>query len=301
MERSGRSRTRPAPRLIGTATVARILVSGTLAYDMIGGFATRLDVHPRNVKLDSLIDAFGGCAMNIAYNLSKLGHEPVPFAYVGEDFTPDYEAHLQALQISQEAIIRVSGSRCARGIILTDARGAQFTAFHPGPTGLDRYEQDAARLAAAKFDALIVAPDLPEKMLNCARWFRGVSRRVWCPGQYAEMLTPGVSKRMLEATDMLIVNRHEWDALHQQVPIPEISRRVSQIIITDGAQPVTLLHEGLRIPVPETVAIDPTGCGDAFAAALVAATLDGKGPSESLQSGIGQALLCLRAQGSQQH
>jgi adenosine kinase len=281
--------------------VARVLICGTLAYDLIGRFSGRLEAHTRNVKLDSMVHGFGGCAMNMAYNLRQLGHEPVPLVYAGDNFGPDYEQHLSALGISRDGIIQVPGIDCARGLILTDADGAQFTAFYPGPTGLERHHRDLAVFASKDYDGLIIAPDLPEKMLACAGAFVRIKLRVWCPGQYAEMLSAAEAREMLRSIDILIANRHEWDALCHRLPAAEISRQLDEVVITDGPHPVTAVHQQLVVQVPQTSAVDPTGCGDAFAAALVAATLESKDLAEALRAGISQASLCLRTQGSQQH
>ena len=108
-----------------------ILVCGSLAFDDIGFFDQRLAADTRNVKLTRLYRAFGGCAMNIAYNLKHLGDEPLPFVYVGDDYEPEYQAHLTRLAISQRGVRRVPDALSSRGIVLTDNQGAQFTAFIP--------------------------------------------------------------------------------------------------------------------------------------------------------------------------
>jgi len=76
---------------------------------------------------------------------------------------------------------------------------------------------------------------------------------------------------------------------------------VRGVVITDGANPVTLLHEKMQIAVPVAPAVDPTGCGDAFAAALVGAKLRGRPLSEAVAAGVQQASRCLRLPGSQSH
>jgi adenosine kinase len=281
--------------------MARILICGTLAYDLIGRFSGRLEARTRNVKLDSLVHRFGGCAMNMAYNLHQLGHEPVPLVYAGDDFAPDYQRHLAGLDITMDGIIPVPGINCARGLILSDTDGAQFTAFYPGPTGLERLHEDLAVFASVDYDGLIIAPDLPEKMLACAGALGGTKLRVWCPGQYAEMLSATGARETLGSVDILIANRHEWDALCRRLPAAEISRQLDEVVITDGPHPVTALHRQLVMPVPQTLAVDPTGCGDAFAAALVATLLEGEDLAEAVRAGISQASLCLGTHGSQQH
>lgn len=285
--------------------MARILVCGTLAYDDIGTFATPLTPETRNVKLTRLDRGFGGCAMNIAYNLAGVGHAPVPFVYVGDDYSGDYARHVARAGISEAGMFRIPGESSARGIVLTGSDGAQFTAFYPGPSGLDRWAGDLEEvLAGEPFAAAILAPDLPEKMLGCARRLAAVPLRVWCPGQYAELLDAGTVCALSEACNLLVVNRHEWQALHGAAPQAASAGADRVVVITDGPRPVTV-HPGGRhteVPAPPAdAATDPTGCGDAFVAALVAALLDGAALPLAVRAGIRMAGRCLLWRGAQGH
>ncbi len=294
--------------------MARILVCGTLAYDDIGAFDSPFHADTRNVKLNSLHRGFGGCAMNIAYNLAGLGHRPVPFVYAGDDYSGDYARHVAAAGISEAGIFRISGTPSARGIVLTGCDGVQFTAFYPGPSGLDRCARDLeAVLADEAFDAAIVAPDLPEKMALCAARLDAVALRLWCPGQYAELLSAAQIEPMLTHCDVLVANAHEWQALCRHVdPDRLLSGRV-RAIVTHGADPVELLPAGplaaasltsTRIPVPPLAPdarVDPTGCGDAFVAALVSELIAGTTPESAIAAGIRLAGRCMRWRGAQYH
>ena len=248
--------------------MARVLVCGTLAYDDIGACDAPLDAGTRNVKLHRLERGFGGCAMNIAYNLAGLGHRPVPFVYAGDDYSGDYARHVTRAGISEAGIFRIGGTPSARGIVLTGSDGHQFTAFYPGPSGLDRWPRDLEELLADSrssgeaFGAAILAPDLPAKTSGCAARIDGPALRVWCPGQYAELLTAPDVHSPLDWCNLLVVNRHEWHALTSLVAAADIERRVHRVVITDGAGPVEIRPEGQTVPVPAvTDPVDPTGCG----------------------------------------
>jgi adenosine kinase len=285
--------------------LARVLICGTLAYDEIGTHDAAPRAGIRNVKLTALHEDFGGCAMNIAYGLAQLGHEAVPLVYVGDDYAPRYAAHVAKHGIREEGIVRVAGTRSARAIILSAADGTQFTAFHPGPTGEHRLAADLdTLLAGPRFDAVVIAPDLPSKSVVCARAAAALALRVWCPGQYAELLDAAELEAMLPHMDLLVANRHEWEALARHMPAGAIAERVSAAVVTGSGAPVTLLPEGIRIdvpPVPADAWRDPTGCGDAFAAALTGALCEGRPLPDAVSAGIALAGRCLRYPGAQNH
>ncbi len=292
----------------------RILVCGTLAFDLIGSSVDALDGGLRNVKLSGITTGFGGCAMNMAYTLRLLGHAPVPLAYVGDDFGP-YARHLDRLGIDRSALFPVPGASCGRGITLTDRSERQFSAFHPGPSGLDRLDRDLREaLAAHAFDAAVLAPDLPEKMLAAARLLTHVPLRVWCPGQYAEQLDAATLGAMLPLVDVLIVNRHEWRVLlraRRLLGHGPTRQRMPRVVITRGPLSVCVFvpdggHRSrfIRVPVPPvaaTAAVDPTGCGDAFTAALTATLAAGDELPDAVRAGIAMARACLCSAGAQAH
>lgn len=285
--------------------MGRILICGTLAYDDIGTFTSPWSASTRNVKLDRLDRRFGGCAMNIAYNLAGLGHYAVPFAYAGDDYWGDYARHVAAAGISEAGIFGIPGTPSARGIVLTGSDGVQFTAFYPGPSGLDRWQTDLDELLTGPpYDAAIIAPDLPQKMSGCARRLSALPLVVWCPGQYAEMLTAIEIEATLHAAHLLVVNRHEWQALRDRLPEERICQQVARVVITDGPLPVTILPGQISVAVPDPShgsRHDPTGCGDAFVAALTSALLAQSDIATAVAAGIDLAGRCLACRGAQSH
>lgn len=285
--------------------MARILICGTLAYDDIGTFDSPFGSRTRNVKLERLHQHFGGCAMNIAYNLAGLGHQSVPFVYAGDDYSGGYAHHVARHGISEAGIFRIPGTPSARGIVLTGSNGVQFTAFYPGPSGARRWQQDIDELLTGSgFDAVIVAPDLPDKMAGCAVRAGAPALRIWCPGQYAELLQRPQIEPALRACNLLVVNRHEWLALCERVPADELRGQAGRVVITDGSGPVEVQPDATTVPVPPADAAadtDPTGCGDAFVAALASALLAGAELPAAVRSGIELAGRCLHYGGAQNH
>ncbi|HTJ57692.1 MAG TPA: PfkB family carbohydrate kinase [Devosiaceae bacterium] len=69
-------------------------------------------------------------------------------------------------------------------------------------------------------------------------------------------------------------------ALHQTYRRVVLKRGADGAILSNGTQPV------IALPAPKVAVVDTTGAGDAFAAAFIAAELDGKGPEACLRRAI---------------
>ena len=116
------------------------LICGSIAYDNIMVFEDSFknhilpdQIHILNVSflVPELRREFGGCAMNIAYNLKLLGQDPLPMATAGKDFPP-YRDWLDKQGIRQDHIRLIDDVYTAQAFITTDVDGNQITAFHPG-------------------------------------------------------------------------------------------------------------------------------------------------------------------------
>ena len=293
----------------------RVLVCGTLAYDVIGRTPDRLHTGVRNVKLDGLLEDFGGGAMNMAYTLRQLGHEPVTLAYVGDDFAPAYANHMTAADLRTDGLVHVTGALCARGITLTDPDGEQFTAFFPGPTGLDRLGADLEHVCRREtFDAAVLATDLPEKTVAAAAALRDIPLRIWCPGQYAQHFSAEQVAPLVAWADLIILNRFEWRTLYPLVKRGVIERfttrgqpRQPGVIVTRGAGSVVIWSPGATRtsvavpPVTRSAQRDPTGCGDALSAGVIAGLVERLPVTLAVERGIAVAQLCLQQPGTQHH
>ena len=116
------------------------LICGSIAYDNIMVFEDSFknhilpdQIHILNVSflVPELRREFGGCALNIAYNLKLLGEEPLPMGTAGQDFEP-YRAWLDEHGIRQDHIRVLDDVYTAQAYITTDLDDNQINAFHPG-------------------------------------------------------------------------------------------------------------------------------------------------------------------------
>src|SRR6187549_1830480 len=165
------------------------LICGSLAYDTIMVFQDQFKNHILPDKVHILNVAFlvprmrrefGGCAGNIAYNLSLLGEQPIPMAAVGQDFAP-YREHFERLGIRLDCVHEIEGLYTAQAFVTTDLDNNQITAFHPGAM-VRSADLSVHDVPEAKFG--IVAPDTRDAMIRHAREFaeRGIPF-IFDPGQ----------------------------------------------------------------------------------------------------------------------
>lgn len=257
------------------------LICGSLAFDTItmfpGRFAQQIlpeQVHILNVSflVPTLRREFGGCAGNIAYNLAALGGQAVVMAAVGNDGA-EYVERLKAWGVQTDHVRRVDEHYTAQAIIITDTDNNQITAFHPGAMQL-------AHLTAVPSDAnlrlAIIAPDGRDAMLQHAAQLKAAQIPfIFDPGQGLPMFDRSDLKNFIEQATWVALNDYEARMLCDRTghSLESLSRSHLQgVVVTLGSDGCELWQQGQRVHVPGVAAssvVDPTGCGDAFRAALL--------------------------------
>jgi adenosine kinase len=258
------------------------LICGSLAYDTITTFPGRFSqqilpdqLHILNVSflVPDLRREFGGCAGNIAYNLWALGGEPVVMATLGDDGT-DYRQRLTQWGVDTSLVTTMASNYTAQAIIITDTDNNQITAFHPGAM------QQAAEITvpAGRSDLRIgiIAPDGREAMWSHAEQMgqAGIPF-IFDPGQQLPQFSGEELKAFIQRAQWVAVNDYEGRMLCERTghTLESLSRsHLLGVVVTLGAEGCELWIQGERHAVPGVMAeqvVDPTGCGDAFRAALL--------------------------------
>ncbi|WP_066252930.1 carbohydrate kinase family protein [Hydrogenophaga flava] len=257
-----------------------ILICGSLAFDTImtfeGRFAEQIlpsQLHILNVSflVPGMRREFGGCAGNIAYGLRQLGSDAVPLAMVGND-AQDYLSRLQGLGVDTRFIGTTADNYTAQAMIMTDRDNNQITAFHPGAMSQaheNRVPVDAGiRLA-------IVAPDGRDAMLQHAQQLHDAGIPfVFDPGQGLPMFNGDELRHFVSMASWVAVNDYEGKMLSDRtgLGLSEIAGQVRGLVVTLAEQGCDVYAEGRQTRVagvPASAVVDPTGCGDAFRAALL--------------------------------
>ena len=257
------------------------LICGSLAFDTIATFPGRFaqqilpeQLHILNVSflVPTLRREFGGCAGNIAYSLSRLGGTPLVMAAVGTDGA-EYLRRIESWGASTALVRSVADTHTAQAIIITDIDNNQITAFHPGA-------MQSAHLSTVPLDAgirvAIIAPDGRDAMLQHASQLALAKIPfIFDPGQGLPMFDGAELREFVGQATWVAVNDYEAQMLCERTgqTLESLSNsNLRAIVVTLGAQGCDLWQQGqcTRVPgVRVDAVVDPTGCGDAFRAALL--------------------------------
>ena len=257
-----------------------ILICGSLAFDTImtfeGRFAEQIlpsQLHILNVSflVPALRREYGGCAGNIAYGLRQLGDEAVPLAALGND-GQDYLERLGKLGVDTRFVGQVADLYTAQAMIMTDRDNNQITAFHPGAMS---QAHDYPVPAQESIRIAIISPDGRDAMLSHAEQLHKAGIPfVFDPGQGLPMFNGEELSRFIALATWVTVNDYEGRMLCDRtgLSLEDIAAQVKGLVVTLAEQGCEVWEAGERSlvsGVKATEVVDPTGCGDAFRAALL--------------------------------
>jgi len=290
----------------------KILVTGSIAYDTIMVFPDRFRNHLLADQLHILNVCFltpqmrreyGGTAGNIAYNLKLLGEAPLVMATVGEDIQP-YLKRFAELGIGTAHLKQVAGQFTAQAFITTDLDDNQITAFHPGAMNHAHETHITRELGAA---IATVAPDGKQGMQQHARARAAAGIPfVFDPGQGLAMFNGAELDEFVRLADYIAVNDYEGKMLEERTgrKLEAIARDVDALICTLGAKGSLIFAGGKRHEVPTVAAealVDPTGCGDAYRAAILYGIAHGWDWPSTGKLGAIMGALKIAQRGAQNH
>lgn len=262
-----------------------ILVTGSLAYDIIMTHEGKFTDHLIQGKLDHLnvsflIDTkekeFGGCGGNIAYNLALLGEDVDLIGRAGRDFG-DYEEWLTENGINTDHIHIHEDLDTAIAYITSDSVGNQVISFYPGAMKKnDKFRPHAA----AKYNLAIISPENVDWMIQAVEYCEENTPFIFDPGQQVTALSKKELLRGIKRAQVVIVNSYEFDLLKQKTELSELEliQKIPTLIITRGAKGSDIFnlgkHTHIGIAKPKEV-VDPTGVGDAYRAGIISGMICG--------------------------
>ncbi len=259
------------------------IICGSMAIDTIlnfmGDFAEQIladQIHRLNVSfyVPGMRKEYGGCAGNIAYGLKQLGGAPLPMAAVGPDAS-DYLDRFKKMGIDTRLVMVDNSSYTALCTIMTDRSNNQITGFHPGAMANAHKNPIALSESTKGVTIGIIAPDGREAMWDHAHQFKAAGIPfVFDPGQQLPVFNGEEHRELIGLADYVAVNDYEGALLTEKTgwSLAQVSRQVKGLVVTLADQGCEVWTDGSKVHVPgvkATQVLDPTGCGDAFRAALL--------------------------------
>lgn len=290
----------------------KVLVCGSISYDTITQFQDSFSKHINfdNKQFPDLAFhvsdmryEFGGCAVNICYNLKLLNCDAAPVATVGQDFH-EYENHLKYFDISMDYVKSIENTKTAHYFITIDQDENQIVVFHAG--AMEHSHQNNINHPEG-IQLGVISPDSVKGMrLHAEQFVEKTIPFIFDPGPITRLLKASDLEYFVQHADWLIVNNHEWDLLRDKTGLTQeqVMEQVEALIITDGSNGSSILTKEKTYDI-SAVSVsafkDPTGCGDAYRAGIIHGILEQLDWQEAGQIATLLGAVCAEHSGAQNH
>jgi ribokinase len=267
--------------------MATISVIGSVNLDIVAR-APKLPAPGETVTGADLFHFPGGKGANQALAARRLGADVALIACVGDDATAD-----EALELLREGGVDLSGCQALAGeatgtaLIAVDPAGENQIVVAPGANALLTTE----RVTVPTTDAVICQLEVPtETIADVARSYEGFFCINLAPARHIDVT-------ILQRADLVVVNETEsaWYG-------DTLAACLGMIATTRGAGLATIEKSGAVIAEarpPSVDAIDATGAGDTFTAALTLALVEGQNPADALEFACTAAAAATTRMGAQ--
>ena len=289
-----------------------VLTSGYVSMDHI----IKID-RPARIGFTSLVTnpsnsviRYGGCSVNIAYALCRLGIPAMPVLRVGADYeTNGFKRFLEKGGVSLNATTIVEGETTSTCYLLQDNNNDHITAFYPGAmNGCYAKPLPDHLFAGLKLGVITVASCKDNKYFfeQCLKHEVPIAF-----GMKADFdaFPKDFLKRLLEESKIIFMNLAEKEEIKAMYGLTKIEQLFdhsrAQFLVTTlgkaGSICYSRLAKGIR---QEEVGacfldkiIDTTGAGDAYIAGFLYGYLKGCPPADCCRLGSAMSYFVLQAEG----
>ena len=264
-----------------------ITVVGSVNLDIVAN-AARLPAPGETVTGAELHHFPGGKGANQALAAQRLGAQVSLVARVGDDASADDAlALLRDGGVNLDHCLAVSDTATGTALIAVAPDGENQIVVAPGANRALRAED----IATPQSDALICQLEVPADVIaDVAGRFRGF---------FCVNLAPAmrVDASILQRADLVVVNETEaaWYG-------STLAACHGLVATTRGGDLATLQRDGELVAEarpPAVDAVDATGAGDTFTAALTVALVEEQSPGQALQFACAAASLATTRMGAQ--
>lgn len=235
----------------------------------------------------------GGAVLYAGQQLAAAGHGTWPLTWIGGDQDGAcYRQAAVAAGMEPAGIARLSDTNTTRCLMIYGPDGGHGCLLQAGEVILS--DGQCALLAAADLLVLTAGPaDVTQTLLHR---LPPTARLAWIVKPDPACFPPDLARNIARRADWLFCNASEraWLETSRQ------AGRSGQVVFeTRGGDGVAVDAGGstVLLPVAPLVVRDPTGAGDSFAGAALAALLDGATPIAAARHGMEAAADLLRRRG----
>lgn len=291
----------------------KLIISGSIAIDRIMSFdgkyrdliqPDKLHTFSISMLLQKIEMSRGGTGANIAYNLARLGEQPILLGSVGRD-GQEYIDDLKELGVDTHNVHVSHHLPTASFNVINDSEDNQVGGFYPGAMAdsqtlnLDKWQGKNVIVTVSAHDPIGMSKQVFQSSEYNLRLFYDVSQQV--SNVSKENLLDGI-----KSAEIIIVNDYEMSLLSKKSGLSpsEIKQKVPILIVTHGAGGSVINGKSVKETVNVGVAkpdevLDPTGAGDAYRAGFLYGLARGWDLAKSAQLGATVASFVVEKYGSQ--
>ncbi len=277
--------------------MARILTYGGLNWDRVVQLTAPATPGARAVGFSqggALEGRLGGAAANTGVGLVLMGHDVAIVATVPH--SPDGDAAVEAARAAGLDVTRVlrDPDMAGRTLILLDPDGERIVlGLDPAPSLDALWAAAAARDARACADAAIAAAqDFAPEAVYASGFGRAPAAYLALADRLAVQQWPSGEPHKSPA-HVVLASARDVGAAAGSDPFPAAERfageTVEWVVVTRGADGASAYdgRRAIHVSAPAATVVDATGAGDAFAAGLIHALLEGAAMEAALPHACG--------------
>lgn len=277
-----------------------VITSGYVSVDRIIRVENPLKVGYTSIisNRDNAKTYFGGCPINIAFILGKMGLNILPLVRVGED--PDSEAfiqHLKSANVALDAIKVIREETISNCYIVSDKKDNHVTIFYPGAMD-SKYSEEVKDeyFQKAKFGLLTVG-----SYKDNVKFFEKCQKHnvpiIFSTKLDFDAFPIELFKKILQKSKIIFSNESEASNILSILNIDTITDLFeigdAEVIITTLGEKGSVYYKKNKNDFEKAVVssykiknvVDATGAGDAYIAGFLYGYIKGKDVQESCYMG----------------
>jgi adenosine kinase len=220
---------------------------------------------------------YGGCSVNVAFALSKLGLPSVPVMRVGADFEENgFKKFLDSENVPLVGINKVEEENTSTSYLLEDNNGDHITVFYPGAMGEEYFKEIPDELFSQSELGVITVGPKKDNVYFASKCLEHKLPMVFCMKGDMSVFTPDFLLQILKNSKVIFTNESERETIEEILDINSItdffdSGICEVIVTTKGKDGSSFYYKDNKAVKDGFVAAydlfekkDTTGCGDGY-------------------------------------